>query len=226
MKPALHKKISSSVIALGIGAGMLSVPAISQAEDGISSGMNVSSMYLWRGLDLSNSAPAVSGNVDYSIAGFTLGTWASSEGLSGSYEWDIYASYSMEFGGVGLTLGYIEYMYPEAGDDMSKTDFSEYNVGVSFADFELAYFLNTQSDDSYVSLDYSMDKLGFHVGSASAEADDFSYIDAAVSYSMSDAASVTVSKIMADSPTAANLGTLTGRTADNPMVVFSYDIPL
>lgn len=217
MKPVTRNNTTSLVTALGLSAGLIALPAISQAEDGLSTGMNVASMYLWRGQDLSQPGPAVSGNVDYNIAGLTVGTWASSEGVAGSYELDAYISYALELGPVGLSFGLTEYMYPELAGSVADTDFSEWVVGFSVADFGATVYKHTQLDDTYVSLDYALGKIGLHVGKYSFEAPDSDYIDMNVSYAMTDSASVTISKTAAEA--------VVGMEND-ALVMFSYDIPL
>lgn len=231
MKPVMKSTVVSTLMAMGLGTSAFLMPAASQAE--VSSGLNLSSMYLWRGQDISNAAPAFSGSVDYSHdSGIFLGTWASSEGASGSHEVDLYAGWAGKAGPVDITVGVYEYLYPEAVDgttgenlSLSDSDISEYLISLGFADFSFSAYINTEGKDfddyKYYSLDYSIDKIGLHVGMTDTSVDAANYTDFNVSYALTDAASIIVSMASGDA-----VGDDPGMLNGDPMVVFSYDIPL
>lgn len=131
----LMKKTAVSMAVLGAA---LAAPV---ASADLSGNVAASSDYVWRGLTQTNSGAAVSGGIDYSAPfGLYVGTWASNTSF-GSYEADLYAGFSKEFGPVGLDVGVIGYFYPEddtvddpvtTGLDESSPDFSEVYVGVSW----------------------------------------------------------------------------------------------
>ncbi len=225
-----------TLAAVGFTANALCLPLAAQAE--VSSGMSIASMYLWRGQDLSQAGPAVSGNLDYNHeSGAFVGTWASSEGASGSYEWDVYAGYGKKFGDFGVSVSYNVYMYPETksdadgdgvidtNDGLADSDASEYMIGANWTDLNAKLYLNTENDYSYLSLDYALDKVGFHVGftngvdSNGDASSDANYTDFNVSYGFAEHATVTVSMA---SGNAVGDGGIEG----DPLVVFAYAVPL
>jgi len=236
MKSATVNNNRLTLAAMGFAAGALCLPLAGQAE--VSGGMNIASMYLWRGQDVSNAAPAVSGNLDYNHeSGIYAGTWASSEGASGSYEWDLYAGYNGKAGDFGYTVAYNLYMYPETqsdtdgdgfvdtNDGLADSDVSEILVGVTWTDLAAKLYLSTENDYKYLSLDYTMDKLGFHVGLTSGVDDngdalsDADYTDLNVSYGFAENATVTVSLATGNAVT-------NDAVEGDPMVVFAYNVPL
>ena len=87
----------------------LSAPIAAQAE--VSAGISLATMYLWRGQDVSNSAPEISGSLDYShSSGFYAGMWTSSEAPGHSYEQDLYVGYAKSFGDFGIDLAIYEFL--------------------------------------------------------------------------------------------------------------------
>lgn len=208
----------SSILALGAAV----IPSIASAE--LSYDLTVSSMYLFRGVDLSQNKPAVSSTVAYDFGnGFSAGTWASSEGVSGSYEIDLYASYEGTAGEFGYSLGFVEYLYPQDPASLTKSDLSEYILGGSYKDFSFTAYINTKQSDNddykYYSLDYSMDKIGLHYGMTSVGTSADKYSDINVSYALTDDLSWTVSKAMGNAVDA-------DPTMKDPLVMISYGVPL
>ncbi|MDX1796345.1 MAG: TorF family putative porin, partial [Hydrogenovibrio sp.] len=70
-------QLKSLVMAMAIAGSTVAAiaPATSQAD--VSYNASVSNMYLWRGINISDPSPVVSGGADYSNAsGLYLGTWA------------------------------------------------------------------------------------------------------------------------------------------------------
>jgi uncharacterized protein (TIGR02001 family) len=105
--------------------GVLTLPAISQAEEApasdwsFSSNVAYTSDYYVRGLSQNFHKPALQGGFDIEhSSGFYVGTWASNVSPNtfpdASLEIDIYAGYGGEFGesGVGYSVGLIGYTYP------------------------------------------------------------------------------------------------------------------
>lgn len=227
-----NKKIALTMA--GVATAMLVCPLAGQAE--VSGGMGVASMYLWRGQDVSNAAPAVSGNLDYSHeSGIFIGTWASSEGVSGSYEWDLYAGWGGKAGPVDLKVGIYEYLYPETTsvdssgatvrDGLGDSDIAEIGVNATYMDLGVSLFVNTENDYKYLALDYPLDKFKLHVGytfgvDGNGDADsNADYADLNVNYAFSENASVTLS--MATGNAVGDDG-----IEGDPLVVFSYTVPM
>ncbi len=240
-------KLSPIALATSLAVSAMAVPTLAQAE--VSSDLTISSMYLWRGMDISDGKPALSSTVQYDHeSGFYAGAWFSTEGtpsrtvnldlvgvpaaVSGSvdmgsngssYEIDAYVGYAKSFGDFGVDVGYASYMYPEAVGSISDSDISEYIVGVSFKDLAVTAYINTDPDNfddyKYYSIDYSYDKFGFHYGMTDVTSAGGDYNDISVSYAVTEEMSWTVSQASGDA-IAANT------PADDPLVMVSYSVPL
>jgi uncharacterized protein (TIGR02001 family) len=169
-------------------AAMSSAPMIASAE--LTGNVGLSSDYVWRGLTQTAGDSAISGGLDYSAPyGLYVGTWASNTSF-GSPELDLYGGYAAEFGGVGIDVGYIGYLYPGIDDDPATAtadeggslDWAEAYVGVSWKMLSLTYSFsedtwNTRTDSSYIDLSAEFDvgkdlKLAVHVGKYDFDADD------------------------------------------------------
>ena len=177
----------------------LSLMMISSAQvnatEGLSANVAATNNYLWRGLEQTNGASAISGGIDYNVSsGFYLGTWVSNadwaDGMT--YELDIYGGFSGEMDQFGYDIGFVHYAYPDSTNDV---DFTEVNASLSFGNFTLGYAVLADAegadfgDDSYISLDAEFEMasemgLAFHIGTGT---DDFyageEFIDYGVSLS-------------------------------------------
>lgn len=170
----------------------------SNAESEVSANISVTSNYLWRGLEQTNGKAAISGGLDYvATNGFYLGTWTSNADWDEAmtYELDIYAGYSSNIEEVTYDIGFIQYAYPDASNDV---DFSEVYLNLSYSYFTLSYntLLNAEgadfADDTYISLSGEFELankavIAAHIGKGT---DDFyageSFVDYGVSLSKSD----------------------------------------
>jgi len=179
------KSLTPVIAASVMTVSGLTATNIAQAE--VSSDLTISSMYLWRGLDISDGKPAVSSTVQYDDAsGFFVGSWFSSEGMPAyttsfsadttgdgsfdtagdiaidgtngtSYEVDLYLGYSGKVEDFGYTVGYYMYLYPEAAGSISDSDIKEYMLGASYKDFSFSAYINAESSDSDSYKYYSFD---------------------------------------------------------------------
>ena len=234
----LSKKLTPIVAGSALLLSGMAAPIAAQAEAGVSASMDVASMYLWRGLDVSAGGPAVSGSLGWdSGMGFYVNTWASSgyapspgDGYGG-YEWDVWAGYAGEFSGLSYDLSVWSIMYPE-GDGSGSGDSinglqggTEISLGLGYQDFSFSYTVNSghrytgEKDYSYITLGYAFGDFGVKFGKQDVDApySDWSHID--LSYSLTDAASVTLSKASKDAAPGAT-------PEEDPLIVFSYHIPL
>ena len=224
-------KLNSLALATTLAVSGLAIPTFAQAEVGAD--LTISSMYLWRGLDISDGKPALSSTIQYDHeSGFYAGAWFSSEGMTddtgaggtngNSYELDAYLGFAKSFGDVGVDVGYIQYMYPEAAGSITDTDFGEYKVGVSYKDLSFTAYVNAQPDDfdeyKYYSVDYSYDKFGFHYGMTDVDLGD-DYSDFNVSYAVTEELTWTLSQASGDAIVADS-------GQDDPIVMVSYSVPL
>ncbi len=151
------------------------------AVEGLSANASATNNYLWRGLEQTNGAAAVSGGIDYETSnGFYVGSWVSdadwSEGMT--YELDIYGGYAGELESFSYDIGFVHYAYPDSTDNV---DFTEVNAAITFGAFTFAYAILADAegadfgDDSYISVDAEFElaseiALNLHVGSGT---DDF-----------------------------------------------------
>jgi len=163
------------------------------ATEGLSANIAATNNYLWRGLEQTNGAAAISGGVDYNASsGFYVGTWVSNadwaEGMT--YELDFYAGFSGEAKSFTYDIGFVHYAYP---DSVVDVDFTEVNASISFGVFTFGYAVLADAkgvdfgDDSYISLDAEFEilseaGLAFHIGSGT---DDFYAGEAFIDYGVS-----------------------------------------
>jgi len=150
------------------------------AESSLTANVGVTSNYLWRGLEQTGGKAAISGGVDYAhTSGFYAGTWVSNadwaEGMT--YELDVYGGYTGSFDSFEFDVGFIQYAYPDAIEDV---DFSELYTSITYGAFTLGYatLVDAQGssfgDDSYLSLDADFTiaqefNLSLHVGTGTDE---------------------------------------------------------
>jgi uncharacterized protein (TIGR02001 family) len=156
-----------SLLATAIAASALSVPAMADVE--VAASVGIASAYLWRGQDLGNGSPAVSGDIVASSGGAYGGIWGSSGDDSLGNEYDLFAGYGTELGDVSVDISVWNYLYPDSGESQGTFgDLSEVilSVGAEFGAFSATYGTtsNDDSDDDYAHLDlgYSYnDNLSF-----------------------------------------------------------------
>jgi len=151
------------------------------AVEGLSANAAVTNNYLWRGLEQTNGAAAVSGGIDYAAAsGFYVGTWVSDADWAAgmTYELDVYGGYAAETENFSYDLGFVHYAYPDSVDDV---DFTEVNASLTFGNFTFGYAVLADAkdidfgDDSYLSIDAEFELaseigLTLHIGTGT---DDF-----------------------------------------------------
>ena len=148
-------------------AGALSVaPTAVNAE--VSGSVAISNMYLWRGYDLGQGDAAVSGDLSYSNSGFYTGIWGSSGDAALGTEYDLYAGYGAEFGGVSIDASVWTYVYPSnpSGETDNPGELSEFILSVGFAGFTLTGYDNIAggSGYGYYTLSYGYDAFSILVG--------------------------------------------------------------
>lgn len=247
------KTISKAVaVASLISAGFIGTQAHA-AE--VSASAAVSSMYLWRGQNLSNGAAAVSGDLSVSMGGAYAGIWTSSGDAGFGSEYDLYAGYGLEVGGVALDLSYASYIYPNdatgdngGADDL--TDSQDVIFKASAAGVEFGAYVNVTEDSDvvYYTLGYGMDKIsamvGVTTGSTTTEtvdgADvdfdndgvtgeelDNNYVHLDVTYAHNDNLSFTVSQIVSqDVDTDADKAESAVALDDSTLFVATYSLPI
>lgn len=220
------------VLATAMTAGLAATSA-THAE--VSASAGVASSYLWRGQNLGNGSPAVSGSLDYSHeSGAYAGAWVSSGDSGLGTEYDLYVGFAGEVGDLSYDVGYVSYIYPsqseeavDAGDATSTADelgdVSEVYLGLSMVGVDFTTYYNDNGGDYvYNTLGYGMDKFYGLVGVNTDLEDDghsaYTHID--LTYAYNDNVSFTVSKMVATSDKT-NVSAST-----SPEFVVSYTLPI
>lgn len=213
-----------TLIAGAVLAGSLATtPALAE----VSASAAVANVYLWRGLNLGDGVPAVSGSLDYGHeSGLYAGVWGSSAGPT--QEVDVYAGWAKEFDGFSLEAGYFDYNYP--GDRSATSprggDFEEVKLAAGAAGFEVQAWLGmgetgggADNENNYYAASYSYDKYtvlaGMTDNDCGAVACDYTHVDA--SYAYNDNLTFTVSKVV---------DTDLALTEPDALFVVSYSLPL
>jgi len=188
----LSNKLTPIALAVSMAAGV-ALPSAASAEVGYNA--TVSSMYLWRGKDVSNG-PKISDGIDDSHdSGMYASDWASSgltgdPAVGGGYEFDAWVGDAGEVEGVGYDISYWHIDYPQADGHV----INEISLGLSYADLSFGYTMNADSDSdyTYMTLGYSYDAFGIMYGAADGGAgDEYSHVN--LSYAATDALSFTLS---------------------------------
>ena len=217
----------SNILKYAIAAAIsLPVAGMSMSASAeVSSSATVSSMYLWRGQDISSSAPVLSGDVSYSHdSGLYAFAWASSLGAVGgvtgisSYEIDFGAGYAGKAGDLDYDIGYYTFSYPEAKavDDL---DGSEYTLALSYSMVNFKAYIDAYGDSTYnyYTLDTSYGPFTGMVGVSDPDGNTgYTHFD--LTYAASDKLSFTVSSIVSQED-GSSLST-------SPTVAISYSLPI
>lgn len=135
-------------------------------------GTDIVTSYVWRGTKL--SGPALQPYLEYSIAGFTVGSWNSFGFNDQVAEADLYASYRFDFGlSIGLTDYYVQGTpYFRYTTDSSSHAF-EINLGYEINSFTISgnYITNDASKglgniggDTYIELAYGFKYFNVFIG--------------------------------------------------------------
>ena len=148
------------------------------AVEGLSANVAATSNYLWRGLEQTNGAAAISGGIDYEASsGFYLGTLVSNADWAEdmTYELDLYGGYSTEINdNFSYDVGFIYYAYPD--EKTGKADFSEVYGSISYDALTLGVAVLTSGEDAdagdtiYATADYTIAleneaEIALHLGS-------------------------------------------------------------
>jgi len=231
----MNKLSQAIVLATAMTAGLAAVNT-AQAEVEVSASAAVSSMYLWRGMDLGNGAAAVSGDLTVSASGAYATVWTSSGDSTAGNEYDLALGYGGEAGDLSYDVSVWTYVYPSANnypyaiaddasagtEDTSGNTFSlsEAIVSLGYMGASFAYYYpvsSNPSDYSYMTLGYGMDAYSVTVGMASDSVDSgYTHVD--LGYAYNDNLSFTLSKIVDQE---------TDDTYDDDLkVVVSYSLPI
>ncbi len=210
--------VAASVIAVS------SLAAMNTAQAEVGSSATLASMYLWRGQDVSDSKPAMSGDITYKHeSGAYASLWLSSgnnlktDGAGYESDWSI--GYAGKAGDVGYDVGYYKIYYPETGTSFSDSA-AEIYLAATYTDFGAKLYLDAKDEKTYKYLTLTGKHgqfsalLGFALDDA--DANDYKHLD--LSYAATDRLSFTYSKRFA-------MGDGSALTND-PLIMMSYAIPV
>ena len=228
------KKVTQLAAAIALTAGTMTAAPVAMAE--VSGSVAIASSYLWRGFDLGNGTPAVSGDLSVSEAGFYSGIWVSSGDTTYGTEYDLYAGWGGEFGGLTVDLSVWNYVYPtgtfdgtgevdlgsvavsrfsDNGDTFG--DLSEVILTLGYGPVSFSYYDNIagSSGYEYYTLDASMGKFSATLGMHSPDEGD-EPVHLNINYHHTDNLTFTVSQFVADED----------EVDDDLNFVVSYSLPL
>lgn len=205
-----------------LAAGAMSVAPVASAEVEVAGSVAIANMYLWRGNDLGNGNAAVSGDISVSAGGAYAGVWGSSGDSAAGTEYDLFAGYGAEFGGVSVDLSVWNYLYPTSAEAQNDTDnfggLSEVILSVGFMGVSAAIYDNVAggSGYEYYTLGYSYDAYSVTFGKHDAVGggDDIDMVHLDLSYAYNDNLSFTFSQQVDE------------KADDDLKFVVSYSLPL
>lgn len=214
-------KLTSVALASAVAMGAMAMPTVASAE--VSSSAAISSMYLWRGQNVSGQ-PILSGDIAYSHeSGAYASVWMASESQYDT-EVDVTVGFAGTAGPVGYDLKYYKFWYPEGGSATAEGEKfadagAEFVVGLTFDPVTFTAYLDAKDKDdgSYYTLSAGFGKFGLLYGLSDSKTAgaDYSHVD--ISYAASDKVSFTVSNASGD-------GLAKGKK--DPLFMMSYSLPI
>lgn len=152
-------KVKTAVAGVLVGAGAL---ASGQAMADVSGSLNLTSEYMFRGIESSGGA-AVQGSLDWSSpVGVYAGVWASNTSpIFDGNELDVYVGWAGDLGnGLGVDVGLVYYAFPEQDEVNADVDYAEIYGGLSLGGLSGSIYytddyFGTDDDGVYYTLAYS-----------------------------------------------------------------------
>lgn len=134
--------LASAFLASGATLAQAQAP---EPDHTLSTNVGVVSDYRYRGISQSRLRPALQGGVDFAHrSGLYAGAWASTVrwiqdgGGNADVEVDLYGGYKTAFGGVGVDVGVLRYLYPNSRMS-TNPDTTELYAAGSFGPATLKY---------------------------------------------------------------------------------------
>ena len=214
-------KFSKKLLVSSIAASAMAFSALAPVANAeVSASVGVANMYYWRGLDLGNGDPAVSGDIHVSTNGVYAGIWGSSGDAAAGTEYDLYLGYGGEAGGFSYDVSVWNYNYPSATDEFGLDaspdigDLTEVVGSVGFGPVTATYFHGVQDleDYWYATLEASFDKFSIKYG---LHEHDLAHID--LSYAYNDNLTFMLGQVVDDVDEAFD---------DDLKFVVSYSLPI
>lgn len=197
------RKLAHSLLACSVLASTL---CGAQAQAEISAQIDLANLYLFRGINMSQSgSPMVAGALDYAhSSGLYAGVWSTSGDDGAGIEMDYYLGFGGELGGLGYDLSYLNYYYPsqkgKAGAIVDFNDYAELTLALSFKGVDFSVTAPSKDD---VAGDYLYYTLGYGYQAVSAtlginahenKANSYSHLD--VAYQFNDNLSFVLSQVL------------------------------
>lgn len=215
-------KTMKTLLAAAVAASVLSVPAMAE-ESGVdvAASVSIASAYLWRGQDLGNGSPAVSGDLVASKAGVYGGIWGSSGDDASGNEYDLFVGYGVEVEGFSIDLSVWNYVYPDLGAASDTFgDLSEVILSVGYGPVAVTYYDNIAGANgySYLTVGAEFGAFSATIGATSNDDSDDDYTHLDLGYAYNDNLSFTLSQVVDQDN---NEG-----VDDDLNFVISYSVPL
>lgn len=233
---------TKTLLASSVAASVLAASTfVLTAHAEVSASAGVASTYLWRGIDLGSGTPAVSGDLNYSNAGFYTGIWGSSGDrgpitesdvqisdpayIAGAgTEYDLYTGYGVSFGEndmFSVDLSIWNYNYPTGpgyteDDETDFGDLSEVVLSLGAGPVALTYYDNVAgaAGYEYYTLSGSLSDFALTVGMHdNVDGDDPVHVN--LDYAYNDNLVFTLSQFVADEA-----------EDDDLKFVVSYSLPI
>lgn len=214
-------KLSSIALASAMAMGAMTMPTVASAE--VSSSATLSSMYLWRGQDVSGGVPALSGDISYShSSGVYAFGWMSSESAYNT-EVDLGFGYAGKVGPLEYDVSYYKFWYPEKDTTTKGESFgdagAEVVVALTFSPVTVKAYLDAkdENDGSYYTVSGSVGPVDLLYGISDSKTANSDYTHVDVTYNATDALAFTVSKGSGDG---------LGLGQEDPLFMMSYSLPI
>lgn len=198
LNPAVRTRITSLFLTVLATAALLAggVSSASAQEGGatVSADLTYVNRYVWRGLLLTDD-PVMQPSLTAGYGGLSVNLWANTDltGVNGTpgemNELDYTVDYSFAVGGIGVSLGAVQYTFPHTGYEPTAEIYAGATLD-TFLSPSLTFYQDVdEADGYYVSLggEYGTDLgapgrdvsttlgMSFSVGFASADWNDFYY---------------------------------------------------
>jgi len=187
------------ILASAIATSVISAPVMADSSVDVAASAAVASAYLWRGQDLGDGSPAISGDIVASAGGAYAGIWGSSGDDASGNEYDLFAGYGAEMGGVTVDVSVWNYVYPDLGESEGTfADLSEIILSVGFGPVAVTYYDNIAGDTGYTYLTVGAEFGAFSAtyGTTSNDDSDNDYAHLDLGYAYNDNLSFTLSQVV------------------------------
>lgn len=230
----MSKKLFTNSVAAVVAAMGMGVAGSANALE-VAASAAVANMYLWRGQDLGNGDPAVSGDIKVTESGFHTGLWGSSGDATYGTEYDVWAGYGGAAGDFRYDLTFWNYIYPSDttldDDNDGFADLSEAVLTLGFGPVTFMYYDNIAGAPNYYYytlgatfgafsglIGYSINEDAV-VSEFDGSTDDSDYTHIDVSYAYNENLAFTLSQVIDEGPD-------NDQVDDDLKFVVKYSLPI